>query len=552
MQYLVVFFISLIFTITFTPPLIRFLIEHKIIDKPDERKIHKQLIPRMGGIIIFFVVTFLLLIFYHDLNSIRFLFLAALITISCGILDDIINIRWKAKFVLQSLAAFLIVLHFANQVSSLTFFGFIIPAPLNYVLLFFFVVGVLNAVNLMDGLDGLVNGYSFLIFSILSAHAYLMHDKLLLILSVSVMGATLGFMKFNSYPARIFLGDSGSLILGFFLIIASLHTSTIYNKPALDLTYAFILLGVPVVDTLKVLCCRIINGKNPFLPDKSHFHHIIFLGNVRHKTTVFLIQSFSLLFCLIALLYLQKHYLPAIILFLLLSSVIFFIKPIVVEIGKIMLLKKYYDKAVASFPNVFITFYKNVILPLSFIAIVYVCFFNFNFLPELLFIELVPFIIGLLVLFTLALKRSTKESGLNPIYVFLNLLLFFIMKTFYAEEQVFTNSMIKYSYYASIIVIAAVVIIYMVTRERITAEKLPFLNGIDLTLIVFIIMINSLNMILFNNKIEVLSINLILAFLIYLWYRVVSTFKKELSKIIFFSSFATNIIIIGFLIYKTI
>ncbi len=163
------------------------------------------------------------------------------------------------------------------------------------------------------------------------------------------MGSFIGFLKYNAFPAKIFLGDCGSLTLGFFLVTIVLISSTNTNTGNIDLTFSMILLATPVMDTLRVIVVRIRNRRNPFISDKSHIHHIILESNIQHKATVYILQGFSLLFVIIALYYLGNN-IGGLVLFILLAILLLFIRNILASYRKIIegqSVKKIYTKVSA-------------------------------------------------------------------------------------------------------------------------------------------------------------------------------------------------------------
>jgi UDP-GlcNAc:undecaprenyl-phosphate GlcNAc-1-phosphate transferase len=230
---------------------------------------------------------------------------------------------------------------------SVTLFGFKIPSPLDKAVLFIFIVGVINAINLYDGLDGLVTSFALLISFVSFYFGWELNNQFLLILSAALIGSLIGFLKYNIFPAKIFLGDSGSLTLGFFLVTAVLISSTSPANKNIDLTFSIILIAVPVVDTLRVMTARIMNLKNPFMPDLSHIHHIILNSNINYKGVLLILQSFSVIFTVIAIYYNISSDTFCIFLFVFLSMMLFYIRKIISayrKFRKYIRLKKIYLK----------------------------------------------------------------------------------------------------------------------------------------------------------------------------------------------------------------
>ncbi len=320
MLYLLIFFSSMVLTLFATPYVIRKFIQLNIVDKPDSaRKIHKTPIPTMGGIIIYMVVVVTFFSYSADLLAVRIIVLSSSLIVMCGIFDDMIGLNWKVKFFLQIIASGGLIFFLAPSLHSIQIFSFTFTGFASYLLLLFFILGLINSINLLDGMDGLVSGFSLLVFLVLFVISLMANNSLVMILSASMAGAIFGFLKYNANPAKIFLGDTGSLTLGFFLLVSSLMLMLNIGKGNLDLTFAVILFGVPIVDTLKVMLIRILNRQNPFLPDKNHIHHVIFGSDVKQKTTVFIIQIFTVLYIFAAVYYLKTSQSVALIIFAILS-----------------------------------------------------------------------------------------------------------------------------------------------------------------------------------------------------------------------------------------
>lgn len=328
MDLLTIFYISLLVTLLFTPFFIEYFSNHKIVDFPGERRINMQAVPRMGGVLLYFTLFISLICFYSDLNEIRFFILGSVLILLIGVIDDIKKVTYKKKFVVQFITAFFLILFLLPKYDTISLLGFNIPSPIDKAVLMLFIVGVINAINLYDGLDGLVAGFSLLIAFVTFLIGWQIGDKLLLILSAGLMGSLIGFLKYNAFPARIFLGDSGSLTLGYFLVTMVLISSTNTKTGNMDLTFSIILLAAPIIDTLKVMAVRILNRKNPFLADRSHIHHVILRSNVKHAVTVYILHIFSILFAGIAVYYLKNSTIEGILLFILLAIPLLFVKRI--------------------------------------------------------------------------------------------------------------------------------------------------------------------------------------------------------------------------------
>lgn len=297
----------------------------------------------MGGLVIFTVVFTLTLAFYENVSESRFFLLGLIVISICGTIDDIKGIKWNTKFLLQSVSVMLLMIYLFSRYDNITVLGYMIPVYFAVPLLFIFLLGTINSINLMDGLDGLVSSYSLITSAVLFLLAIYINDYFSSVVLVAVIGSLLGYLKFNAFPARIFLGDFGSLMLGYILVTFSVIISTDYSKPNLELAFPILLLSVPILDTLKVFTKRVSQKNNPFLPDKEHLHHIIFANRVRHKTTVFLILLYNLGIITIALYFLIWN--SELVLYAYLPMVlgIIFAKPIFNHFSKLDKVKSFFS-----------------------------------------------------------------------------------------------------------------------------------------------------------------------------------------------------------------
>jgi len=280
---------SLMLTMLLMPVVKKFALAANIIDLPDERKIHIDEVPRLGGfaIAMAFAVTCLL---FLQLDSLLIAFLAGLfIVLLTGLADDIWRIRPALKFAGEIVASLIFILYGGTELKS---FGDLIGiGPLEtgvfaVPVTVFCMIGVMNAINLSDGLDGLAGGVSaiaclFLVyFSLQAGHGFN------LALSVSLFGCLIGFLYFNSHPAKMFMGDTGSLVLGYILSsICVLSQKFEGDLPVLPISMALIL-ALPIADTLWVMTRRACMGQSPFQPDNTHLHHKLMTLNFSHSGVV--------------------------------------------------------------------------------------------------------------------------------------------------------------------------------------------------------------------------------------------------------------------------
>jgi UDP-GlcNAc:undecaprenyl-phosphate GlcNAc-1-phosphate transferase len=219
-------------------------------------------------------------------------FIGALILVGFGLVDDLKTLGWRAKFVGQIAAALVVVFYGRLTICFLGAClpeGVLLPDAVAWPLTILVIVGVTNAINLSDGLDGLAGGTSLLVFGCIGLLSFTVADfpdrGFVVILCAAVAGAIIGFLRFNTFPATVFMGDTGSQLLGFLAITLALGVTqrgTLFS-PMLPL----LLLGFPVLDTLTVMAERIAAGRSPFRPDKNHFHHkLLRLGLFQTESVV--------------------------------------------------------------------------------------------------------------------------------------------------------------------------------------------------------------------------------------------------------------------------
>lgn len=540
MNTLAIFFGSLIITLFVTPFYINYLINTRVVDEPGERRINKTIIPRMGGLIIFLTALLMTLSFANDLNNLRFFIIAAFTIMFCGLFDDILGLKWQSKFILQGLAAALMLAYFSKHFQQIKLFEITLPFPLDYLIFFVFIVGVINSINLLDGLDGLVSGVSLLALSIVFALSFNAGDQIIIVLSASLMGSLFGFLKYNAYPARIFLGDTGSLSLGFFLVYSLCSVSIKLNDAILDLTLPTIILSVPIIDTLRVMISRIARRQNPFHPDKTHLHHVILQSNISHKTTVFLIEGYTLFFAMLALTYAMYDKSMSLIIYFILALPLIFIQKLSEIVAIIRKIDIAFNVAKKLFSLIAIFFRKSLMLISSliiFLLILSVIPIKTSFYKEQILILL---FVGI-VLFFIAISQRRNSTLTNDVYALLNFTMFFIIARASAPFSIHFKSLNFLNGHTSDILLyllVGIIFLFLIAKEKIFENKDIFLTGIDLTSIAVIALLFILNNFLKMNLIEHLSKSFIFGFVFYMWYKVVKSIRKESENYLLYFSFA--------------
>jgi UDP-GlcNAc:undecaprenyl-phosphate GlcNAc-1-phosphate transferase len=243
-----------------------------------------------------------LLFWYHTDRFVVAYLAGAAVLIFFGLLDDLQDLPPKAKFTGQILAALLVIFGGGVQITSIgtllpdTYFQSFVAIPFTLMA----IVGATNAINLADGLDGLAGGICLLIFSALGYLAYLEGNQIIGLISLALAGVLFGFLRFNTHPATIFMGDSGSQFLGF--SAATLTISLTQSAPTLSPVLPLILLGFPILDTLTVMVTRIAQGRSPFSADKNHFHHHLLAMGLHQSESVLVIYVLQTMLVLSAIL----------------------------------------------------------------------------------------------------------------------------------------------------------------------------------------------------------------------------------------------------------
>jgi UDP-GlcNAc:undecaprenyl-phosphate/decaprenyl-phosphate GlcNAc-1-phosphate transferase len=285
-----ILFLALFLTIAFIPLCCRVAFRVHAVDIPDQRKVHDQPIPRCGGIAMAVAVFLATLITMQYDGFIPGYAMGCGLIFLCGLIDDLRGLGFRTKFVTQ-VAAALVVIRISNiRIQSLGDLlpGItVLPYPVSVGLTLLVIVGVTNAINLSDGLDGLAGGICLLALSCVAYLGYMQDDMAISLIAVAWCGAIFGFLRFNTYPATLFMGDTGSLLLGFSTITLSLALTQ--GHGALSPLLPLGLLGLPVLDTVNVMIERYREGRPLFSPDKNHFHHKLMRLGFFHTEAVFAI-----------------------------------------------------------------------------------------------------------------------------------------------------------------------------------------------------------------------------------------------------------------------
>lgn len=286
-------------------PFIKIVANHVgAMDIPNGRKVHKEPMPRLGGLGIY--MGFLLGYILFGTMSIRMnaILIGSFIIIVTGIVDDINPVPAKYKFLFQVIAALVVAFYGKILLQDLSAFGFYINFGIfSYPITVIFIVAIINCINLIDGLDGLAAGLSSIYFITIGIvivgwkHTF----GLDAIITFIMLGATLGFLCHNFNPAKIFMGDSGSMFLGYMISVIALLGFK--NVTLTTLLAPICLLAIPIMDTAFAILRRLVNKKPISEPDKQHLHHQLLNLNLSHRNVVLLIYAIDILFAVAMLVY---------------------------------------------------------------------------------------------------------------------------------------------------------------------------------------------------------------------------------------------------------
>lgn len=307
--YYLVYFLFAAAVAFITTPLVRAIVlRYRVMDRPNERKPHEKAIPTMGGLAMcfaFFVTVMGANAIYKNwfgqilFPNFRPLYLAlgSIPLIITGILDDQYRINYKWKLMVQFVVA-LIMIHFGYEIHGITnpFGGetvslgmFSKPATIIWFLF------IINAINFIDGIDGLAAGVSLIAVLTTFVVSFHLNNQEVALLTIILAGSILGFLRYNFYPATIFMGDTGSLFLGFLIASLSLRSAQ-KSSTAVALVTPIVILGLPILDAIAVVIRRWISGRNVFYPDLEHVHHRLLKMGLSKPQAVILLYLIALIF----------------------------------------------------------------------------------------------------------------------------------------------------------------------------------------------------------------------------------------------------------------
>jgi UDP-N-acetylmuramyl pentapeptide phosphotransferase/UDP-N-acetylglucosamine-1-phosphate transferase len=301
---------SFIITFLAIPVILQLAEQRHLYDIPDERKLHTRLVTPLGGVGIFsgFILASLLSIRGSLNPEFQSFFAAAIMLFFLGLRDDLMILPASKKFVVQIIAASILIHLGGIRVDGMHgLFGFEeVSESFGLALSYLTIIVVINAFNLIDGVDGLAGSLGILNMLFFGVYFFAINQQAYALLSFSMAGSLVAFMIFNHHPAKIFMGDSGSLMIGLVnatLVIKFINIAGTAEAAAVPLESAvaigFAILSVPLLDTLRVFTIRIINGRTPFTPDRNHVHHLLLDNGLGHRGVTFTCLAINISFILL-------------------------------------------------------------------------------------------------------------------------------------------------------------------------------------------------------------------------------------------------------------
>ncbi|WP_432766986.1 glycosyltransferase family 4 protein [Vagococcus fluvialis] len=315
-------FLTMILAFLLTPLIKKLAFKIGAVDKPNSRRVNKVAMPTAGGLAIYIAFSISVLFFFPDLIPMKYaihLVVSSGIVVVTGLIDDIFELKPRQKLLGVTLAALYVCFVFDVTVStiSLPHIGAIPLQWLSYPFTILWIASLTNAINLVDGLDGLASGISIIALTTIGIIGYVASAtdavKLQVPLTIFILlMSVLGFFPFNFYPAKIFLGDTGALLLGFLISVLSIQG--LKNATLITLITPLVILGVPITDTLFAMIRRKLNNRPISSADKMHLHHRLISLGFTHRGAVLTIYSMAIIFSVIAMLYMFTNTLATILL----------------------------------------------------------------------------------------------------------------------------------------------------------------------------------------------------------------------------------------------
>lgn len=323
----VIVIVTFLTSLILVPIIKKIAIHINAMDVPNERKIHKVPMPRLGGLAIYLAFLLGYMLYGEISTQMLSILIGGFLLILVGIFDDIKPIKARYKLIVQIVAAAIVVLYgdLSFTEVSLLGFKFYFNEFFGALTSIIFIVAITNAINLIDGLDGLAAGISSIYFLTIAIIAFILNriGGLDVIISLIMLGSTLGFLFHNFPPAKIFMGDTGSLFLGFMISIIALlgYKVTTFTS----LIVPIIILAIPIFDTVFAIIRRLIKGQNIGVADKEHFHHQLLKMKYSPTKSILIIYAIDIAFAAVSIFYILGDNQIAIAIYVVLMILLLFV-----------------------------------------------------------------------------------------------------------------------------------------------------------------------------------------------------------------------------------
>lgn len=298
-SYFIAFISAVIISFIMTPPARMLAIKVGALDVPkDARKIHNKPMPYFGGLAIYVSIIACMVVYMPHTSTNLHIIAGATLIVLTGIVDDMYDMPAKVKLLMQIIAALIAIkggvqIHFITNPLSETGMSYLFNG-LSYIITLIWLVGITNTINLIDGLDGLASGVASIAATTLLFTASKMGHDFIVMQCAIIAGASLGFLPFNFNPAKIFMGDTGSMLLGYMLAVTSV-SGMIKSVAAVALAVPIFALGLPIFDTTFAIIRRYINKKPIMEADKDHLHHKLMKSGLNQRQTVLIMYFISMM-----------------------------------------------------------------------------------------------------------------------------------------------------------------------------------------------------------------------------------------------------------------
>lgn len=503
MLFVFAFIISLVVTMLLIPPVMKWADKIGAIDIPDARKVHTQAIPRVGGIAMV-VGSILSIILLSEIDQQIIAILSGFLVIwGFGLWDDKCDLNYKIKFFGQLLAVIIVVVWGGVVIYSFPFIDGYLPGYIAFPFTIFALIGITNAINLSDGLDGLAGGTSLITVSMIALLAFDAGGDNVVLISMAVAGSVLGFLRHNTYPARLFMGDTGSQFLGYSLGILVILLSQTVNSAMSPLIPLFIM-GLPILDTVAVMVQRIYEKRSPFSPDKNHIHHKLLAIGFDHYEAVFIIYLVQSSLIAVAYFFLYESDVLLTIIYLAISLCVFGIFQLAnmsswklrpAEVSEVPFLRSFIKYLFSR--GLLTTVPTNILLVVVPTILMLSVFYADYIEMDMFILAICLFIVMMISLVTNTLYSSLVEKGVAYIVA--------VMAVYLMPETLDYNNIVN--------ILFVFVLISFVLRLRFSKDKTFQITPLDYLVILLVIIVPNLPEVhLEDSNIGVMAVKLVILF----------------------------------------